>query len=72
VVSRNGDLFHLEGDVAAVTDDLPADLDQLLFEARQRPILDWLERRQRAQEIAGIIGERMKLKANRIGRERTA
>src|ERR1700730_276871 len=31
-----------------------------------------LGRRQRAQEVAEIVGERMKLKTNRIGRERTA
>jgi hypothetical protein len=30
---------HPEGDVAAVADDLRADLDQLLFEARQRRFL---------------------------------
>jgi hypothetical protein len=32
----DGDLGHLEGDIAAVADDLCADLDQLLFEARSR------------------------------------
>ena len=37
----DGDLGHLEGDIAAVADDLCADLDQLLFEARQRPVLTW-------------------------------
>jgi hypothetical protein len=36
-VPWDGDLGHLEGDIAAVADDLCADLDQLLFEARQRP-----------------------------------
>jgi hypothetical protein len=53
----DGDLGHLEGDIAAVADDLCADLDQLLFEARQRPVLDRLRRCQRAQEIAEIVGE---------------
>jgi hypothetical protein len=38
-----------------VADDLRADLDQLLFEARQRPVLDRLGRRQRAQEIPDIV-----------------
>ena len=37
---------------------LRADLDQLLLRARQRPVLDRLGRRQRAQEIAEIVGER--------------
>ena len=71
-MSRNGDLGHLEGDIAAVAHDLRANLDEFLFEARQRPILDWFGRRQRAQEVAEIVGQRMKLKANRIGGERTA
>ena len=45
----NGDLGHLEGDIAAVADDLRADFDQLFLQARQRPILDRLVRGQRAQ-----------------------
>jgi hypothetical protein len=52
-----------------VAHDLRADLDQLLFEARQRPILYRLGRRQRAQEIAEIVGERMKLKPDGVGGE---
>jgi hypothetical protein len=51
-VSGDRDVGHLEGDVAAVADDLRADLDQLFLQARQRPVLDRLGRRQRAQEIA--------------------
>ena len=42
---RNGDLSHLERDIATVAHDLRADLDQLVFEARQRPIFDRLGRR---------------------------
>ena len=42
-------------------DDLRADLDELLLQTRQRPILDRLRRRQRAQKIAEIVGQRMKL-----------
>ena len=68
----DGDLGHLEGDIAAVADDLRADLDQLLLQARQRPVLDRLGRRQRAQEIAEIVGERMKLEPHRVGGERPA
>jgi hypothetical protein len=41
----NGDLGHLEGDTAAMADDLGADLDQLLLQARQRPVFDRLWRR---------------------------
>ncbi len=54
-VSRDRDLGHLERDIAAVADDLRADLDQLLSEDRQRPVLDRLGRRQRAQEIPDIV-----------------
>ena len=70
-MAGNGDLGHLEGDTAAMADDLGADLDQLLLQARQRPVLDRLRRRQRAQEIAEIAGQRMQLKTDGVGGERT-
>ena len=57
----NGDFGHLKRDIAAMADDLRADLDQLFLQARQRPLLDRLRRRQRAQKIAEIVGQRMKL-----------
>jgi len=65
--SRNGDLGHLEGDIAAVADELGADLDQFLPEAGQRPLLDWLGCRQRAEEVAEIVSECVKLKPDRVG-----
>jgi hypothetical protein len=43
---------HLDAGVA----NGERDLDQLLLEARQRPVLDQLGRRQRAQEVAEVIG----------------
>ena len=55
-----------------VAHDLCADLDQLVLQARQRPVFDRLRRRQRAQEISEIVGERMKLKSHRVGGERPA
>jgi len=48
----DGDLGYLEDSIAAVPYHLRADVDQFFLQARQRPILDWLRRRQRAQEIA--------------------
>jgi hypothetical protein len=45
---RNGDLGNLECNVATRADDLGANLDQLLLQAGQRPIIDRLRRRQRA------------------------
>src|SRR6266699_1167795 len=68
----DGDLGHLEGDIAAVAHDLRADLDQLLLQARQRPILDRLRCCKRAEKVAKIIGERMKLEPHGVGRERSA
>jgi hypothetical protein len=44
-------LGHLEGYVAAVADDLGADLDQLLSQAGQRLRLRGLRHRQRPQEM---------------------
>ena len=63
-------LGHLEDEIATVADDLRADLDQLLLQARQRPVLDRFGRRQRAQEIAEIVSQRMKLEPDGVGGER--
>jgi pilus assembly protein Flp/PilA len=49
-----------------MADDLRAGLDQPFLEARQRPVFDRLGRRQGAQEVAEIIGEGMKLKADGV------
>src|ERR1039458_9839863 len=62
----------LESDIAAVAHHLRADLDQLLLQARQRPVLDRFRRRQRAQEVAKVVGERMKLKPHGVGGESPA
>ena len=69
---RDGDLGHLEGDIAAMADDLGTDLDQLLLEAGQRPVPDRFRCRQGAQEVAEIVGERMELKPDGVGGERPA
>ncbi len=65
-------LGQLKGDVAPVSDDLGTDLHQLLPKRRQRPVLDLLRQRQRAQEVADIPGERVELQANRIVAEAVA
>ena len=66
------DLGHLEHDVAAVAHHLGADLDQLVLQGRQRPVLDRLRRRQRVQEVAEVVNQRMKLQTHRVGGERSA
>jgi hypothetical protein len=55
-----------------VADDLRADLDELLLQACQRPVVDRFGRGQRAQKIAEVVGERVKLEANGVGGEGTA
>ena len=40
-------------------EDLGTELDRVLFQARKRPALDRLRRRQRRREIAEIVSERM-------------
>jgi len=52
--------------------ELRADLDQLFLQARQRPVFDRFRRRQRAQEVAEIVSQRMKLEANGVGGETAA
>ncbi len=47
-----------------------ADIDRFFLHARERSILDGLGRRQRAQEIAEIVGERMKLTTDGVSGER--
>ena len=49
--------------------DPGAGLDQALAQARQGPGLDHLRRRQRSQEVGEIVGQRMKLKPDRVGGE---
>ena len=49
-----------------MVDDLRTDLDQLFLEAGQRPVLDRLGRRQRAQEVAEVIGQGVKLETHGI------
>jgi hypothetical protein len=65
-----GDLGHRECDIAPVADDLRVDLAHLILETRQCPIIDRLGRRQSAQELAEIIGERMKLEAEGVRGDR--
>jgi hypothetical protein len=68
-ISRDGDLGHLEGDIAAVTDHLRTDFYELLPEGLQRPIFYRLRRRQSTQEVAELVGECVKLEMRGIGGE---
>ena len=68
----DGDLGHLEDNIAAVAHHLRADLDQLVLQGRQRPVLDRLGRRQRPQEVGEVASKRMKLKPHRVCGKRSA
>jgi hypothetical protein len=70
--ARHCHLGQLEHHVAAMAHDPCADLDQLLAQGRERPMLDLPRQGQRAQEVAEVVGERMELKSDRIGGERPA
>ena len=63
---RYRDLGHLERNVAAVADDLRADLDQLFAQAGQRSRLRHLWHRQRPHEVAQIVGQQMELETNGV------
>jgi hypothetical protein len=64
--------FMLVRDLAAMADNLRADLDQLFAQGGRRPRLRSFGRRQRAHKVAEIIGERVQLKADGIGCEGAA
>ena len=63
---RHRHLGQLEDEVAAVAHDPGADLDQLLAQRGQRPMLDPLRQGQRAQEVGEVVGERVKLEPHRV------
>jgi len=65
-------LGHLERDVAAMADDLRADLDKLLAQAGQRPRLRRFGHRQPSHEIAQVVGEGVELKTHGVGGEGAA
>ncbi len=56
-LALNRDLRHLERDIATVTDDLCTDLDQLLAQARQRPVRNRFRSRERAKEVSEFFDE---------------
>ena len=69
---RHGDLGHLEDEVAAVGDDLGADLHHLLPQRGQGPLRDLARQSQGAEEIGEVVGQRVELKSDGIRAERRA
>ena len=68
----HGDFRHLERDIATMADDLGSDLDQLLRQRRQLLVLHFPRQRQRAQEVAEIIGQGIELEPDLVVAELTA
>jgi len=64
--SRDGDLGKLECDVAPMAYDLRADLDELLSQCGQRPMFDRFGQGECPHEVAEIVGQCVKLKADGI------
>src|SRR4051794_28500409 len=60
-------LGHLEHRVARVSDDLGANLHNLLAKRGQRPAFDLIWENQRAEEVGHVVRQRMKLEADRVG-----
>jgi hypothetical protein len=58
-VARDGNLGHLEGDVATVANDCCAYFAELLTQTRERPLLDRLRRCERAKEVPNIVSQRV-------------
>ncbi len=69
---RQCGLSHLEDGVAAMAHQPRAGLDQTFAQRGQRPSLNGLGRRQRAQKVRQIVGQRMKLEANGVRGEAQA
>ncbi len=57
---------QLERDVPAMVDDLGSDLDQLLPQRGQRPVLHFLRQSQCPHKVGEIIGQDMELKPNGV------
>ena len=55
-----------------MADDLGTDLDQLLPQHGQRPVLHCLRQRKRAHEVAEILGQGVKLEPNFVMTELAA
>lgn len=59
MIFGNGKFGDLKRDIAAMAHDFRAGLDQLFLQTR----------RQHVRKITGIVGQRMKLKADGVGGE---
>jgi len=72
ICRRHRHLGQLESGVAAMADNLRADLDELLAQAGQRSRLRGFRHRQRPHKVAQVVGQRVELEAHRVGGEGAA
>ncbi len=63
-VPGHGDFGQLERDVATVADDFGPDLDQLLAQARMRPVLDLLRQVQCPLRVCAVVRRRSSVGAS--------
>ena len=63
---RHRNLRQLESDIPAVAHDLGANLDQLLPERGQRPVLHRLRQGQRPHEVAEVVSQGVKLEPDLV------
>src|SRR3546814_17212281 len=68
-IEAYGNFGRLERDVVAMSDDLGADLDQLLPDGGQRPMLHLLRPRQAPRKVGEIVGQGMRSEERRVGKE---
>ncbi len=68
----DSDFCELECDVAAMSHDLGADLDELLPERRQRPVFDLIGQGQRPQEVGHVVSQHVWLETNLVVPEAVA
>ena len=62
----HGHFCHLEDYIPGVRDHLRTDLDELLPQCRQRPVLHRLRQRQATQEVAQIVRQCEQLETNLV------
>lgn len=70
--TRHRHLGHLEGHILRVDHHLGPDLDQLLPQRRQRPVLHGSRQRQPTQKVAQVVRQSTQLEANLVVHEAVA
>ena len=67
--ARHRDFGQLKRDVSGVMNHLRTDLDELVAQRRERPLLHTRRQRQPAQEVAQVVRQHMQLQPRLVGVE---